>query len=60
MKLSDLRDAGNVANKLKMDAMRDVFQPRGVTFSFKVRRKLPGSEGGSGQPWFLEQVSKAP
>lgn len=44
MKLADLREAGNVPKKAKIDALRDVFQPRGVTFSSKVRRTLPGSD----------------
>ena len=45
MKVSDLREAGNISSKTSVDALRDVFQARGVSFpSKKVRRLIPGQD----------------
>ena len=45
MKVSDLREAGNISSKTSVDAFRDVFQARGVSFpAKKVRRLIPGQD----------------
>ena len=51
MKLTDLRQAGGISPKQTLDGLRDVLQPRGVTFSVKAKRKLPGSDQACNTVW---------
>ena len=43
MKVADLRKAGGIGPKVGLDVLRDVFQPRGVTFPPKISRTIPGT-----------------
>lgn len=42
MKLTDLRELGKISSA-KIDTLREVFGPRGVTFPLKARRIIPGT-----------------
>ena len=45
MKVSELREAGHISFKTSVDAFRDVFQARGVSFPpKKLRRTIPGTD----------------
>ena len=54
MKLSDLREiikAQHPMASTTMDSLRDVFQPRGVTFPLKGKRVIPGTDKSSITQW---------
>lgn len=51
MKLADLRDLGDMSGRISMDALQHVFTPRGVTFSVKSRRMIPGTKQACNTLW---------
>ena len=54
MKLSDLREGIKAQCPMAsttMDSLRDVFQPRGVTFPLKGKRVIPGTDKSSITQW---------
>lgn len=51
MKVADLRRVGNIGHKTGIDALRDVFQPRGVIFPPKNSRLVPGTQVFSNTLW---------